>query len=323
MPLPTSQDLHVNDLLTNLSVQFINAPTKFVSAQVFPVVPVQKQTDIYAVFDRGDFLRDEAQPRSPGDESAGGGYRVDTSNTYSCQVYAFHKDVPDETRNNYDQPFDPDRNATQFLTQKRQLREEVEWATKFFTTGIWTGSTTATDLVAGTDFTAWDDAASDIVQIIDDQAESIESNTAYYPNTLVLNRKGWNSMKNHPDIVDRVKHVSDGPVTTAIVAKLLGLERIIVGAAVKNTAQEGATTSVSYIFGNHALLCYAAPVAAVEMPSAGYTFRWTGMDGSQGGAAISTFRMDWRKQDRHEIEFAFQHKTISTIMGVFFQNVAS
>jgi hypothetical protein len=58
-------------------------------------------------------------------------------------------------------------------------------------------------------------------------------------------------------------------------------------------------------------------------PSAGYTFRWTGMDGSQGGAAISTFRMDWRKQDRHEIEFAFQHKTISPIMGVFFQNVAS
>ena len=30
-----------------------------------------------------------------------------------------------------------------------------------------------------------------------------------------------------------------------------------------------------------------------------------------------------RKQDRHEIEFAFQHKTIPTIMGVFFQNVAA
>jgi hypothetical protein len=138
-----------------------------------------------------------------------------------------------------------------------------------------------------------------------------------------VNRTGWNTMKNHPDIVDRVKHVSDGPVTTDIVAKLLGLERIVIGAAVKNTAQEGATDSVSYIFGKHALLCYAAPAPGLEVPSAGYTFRWTGMDSSMGGATISTYRIDIKKVDRHEIEFAFDPRVTSSIMGVFFQNIAS
>lgn len=323
MPLPALADQHVNTLLTNVSVQFANAPSKFIASQVFPVVHVEKKTNIYAVFNRGDFLRDEAQLRAPGDESAGGGYKVDVTNTYSCNDYAFHKDISDQSRNNTDDPFAPDRNAVQFLTQKRLLKEEVVWATNFFGTGIWTGSTTGTDLVAGTDFTAWDDYSSDVIAIIDQQAESIESNTALYPNTLVLSRQGWNTLKNHPDIVDRVKYTTDGPVTPDIVARLLQLDRILIGAAVKNTAAEGATDSVSYIFGKHALLCYAAPEAGLEVPSAGYTFRWTGMDSSMGGAAVSTYRIDIKKVDRQEIEFAFDQKVISSICGVFFQNITS
>lgn len=324
MPLPTGADQHVNSLLTNLSVMFVNDPGKFVAPQAFPPVPVMKQTGIIPQFDRADFLRDEAQVRAPASESAGGGYRVDNTATYNCLEYAYHKDIADQDRANADDPYAPDRNAVAYLNQKRLLREEVQWASNYFTTGVWTGSSTATDLVAGTDFTAWDDAASDIVGIIDNEAEAIEAATAMYPNLLVLSRAGWNTVKNHPDIVDRVKHVSDGPVTPDIVARLLGIERILVGAAVRATSGEGAaTTTTSYIFGKHALLCYANPTPALEMPSAGYTFRWTSVEGGEGGAAVSTYRMDLRKADRHEIDFGFDQKVISAVCGAFFQNVCS
>ena len=40
MPLPSASQLHVNQLLTDLSVMYVNAPASFISPVAFPVVPV-------------------------------------------------------------------------------------------------------------------------------------------------------------------------------------------------------------------------------------------------------------------------------------------
>ena len=42
-------------------------------------------------------------------------------------VYAFHKDVDDQTRANSDTPLAPDRDATTFITQRMLLRQEIQW----------------------------------------------------------------------------------------------------------------------------------------------------------------------------------------------------
>lgn len=325
MPLPTGADMHVNSLLTDLSVGWVTDPSKYVSADAFPVVQVNKQTGLYAEFDRGDFLRDEAKVRAPATKAAGGGYRVTTSSNYRCEVYAYGKYVADQDRDNADDPFQPDRDAGVWLNQKRRLKEEVAWTTAFFTTSIWTGSTTGTDLVEGTDFVRFNDPTSDPIGYIDDQGASIEANTGQTANTLVLNRRGWNALKRHPDIVDRLKGMGS-PERPAVanqqnVAAVLELDRILIARAPRNTAEEGATVSTNYIAGNHALLCFAAPSPSLEMPSAGYTFRWTPEDGGAGGAIVETYRDDRRKADWHEINFAFEHKVVSAICGAFFQNV--
>jgi len=325
MPLPTGTDMHVNSLLTNLSVGWMTDPSLFIAADAFPVVQVQKQTGLYAEFDRGDFLRDEAQVRAPATKAAGGGYKVTTTSRYDCEVYSWGKYVADQDRDNSDDPFKPDQDAGMYLVQKRRQKEEVAWTTAFFGTGIWTGSTTTTDLVAGTDFTAWTDPASDLIGDVDLQSTEIESNTGQTPNTLVVNRRGWNAIKRHPDIIERLKGMGS-PERPAIanqanVAAILELDRVLIARAPRNTAAEGATDATDYIAGNHALLCYSAPSPSLNTPSAGYTFRWTPQDG-EGGAVVETYRDDRRKADWHEINFAFQHKVVSAICGAFFQNVA-
>jgi hypothetical protein len=60
MPRPTSGDSHVNSLLTNLAVKPLLKPRMFAAADIFPICPVEKQSDAYVVYDTGDFLRDEA-----------------------------------------------------------------------------------------------------------------------------------------------------------------------------------------------------------------------------------------------------------------------
>jgi len=322
MPLPTQGDQHVDALLTDVSVAYMQADTKFVAGQVFPRVSVQKQSGRIATYSKADLLRDEMEVRGPGSVSAGGGYRVSTT-TYVADVYAFHQDVDDQAVANADTPFSPVRDATQFVTSKSLIKQEVDWASSFFTTGLWTGSSTSTDLIAGTDFTAWDDVAGSPINDISDQAAEIESKTGYLPNTLVINRRAWNAIKNHPDVIDRIKHTSAQSITTDVFARLCDLDRVLVGAAVKNSAQEGLASSVGYIFGNHALLVYAAPSPSLMVPSGGYTFVWSGLTGAAEGRRIKRFRMEDRASDRIEIEAAWDAKVVAADVGAFFSAVAS
>ncbi len=267
MPQPNPGDLHVNGLLTNISVAHVQDDSKFVADKVFPGVNVEKQSDLYATYNQADLMRDEMKIRKPGSESAGGGYDVDNTNSYTAVVRSIHKDVHDQERDNADDPYSPDQDAAMWLGQKVLINREINWTTKFFATSIWD-----TDRTGGTDFTQWDDVSSDPIGEITTQSAVIEERTGFYPNKLVVNRRVWNRLKNHPDFVDRVKHTSDDAVSRRLVAQLLELDDIHIAAGVRNTAGEGLTGSFSYIAGNHALLLYAAPSPGLYQPSAGYTF---------------------------------------------------
>ena len=116
MPQPTISDVHIDAILTNISVAYMQRAENMIADKVFPVVPVDKKSNKYFKYDKNDWFRDEAQRRAPGTESAGGGYNLSTD-TYSADVWAFHKDVDDQTLANADTPLNPLREAAEFVTQ--------------------------------------------------------------------------------------------------------------------------------------------------------------------------------------------------------------
>ena len=153
---PTNSDVHVDAALTNISIAYLQDESTFIADKVFPIVPVSKQSDKYFIYDRNDFFRDEAKKRAPNTESAGGGYNLGTD-SYFADVWAFHKDVADQTTSNEDEVIDGESDAAEFTMQKLLIRRERQFVTKYMATGIWT-----TDKTGGTDFVKWDDeAASD------------------------------------------------------------------------------------------------------------------------------------------------------------------
>ena len=162
MPQPSQTDVHVDAILTNISIAYIQKAANFISQKVFPVVPVDKQSDKYFKYNKADWFRDEAELRADATESAGSGYTLATD-FYYAPVYAFHKDVGDQVRANTDNPLDPDRDATQFVTQRMMLRQEIQWVSDYFKTGVW-----GTDVVGGTAFVQWNDyAGSDPIEDIE------------------------------------------------------------------------------------------------------------------------------------------------------------
>lgn len=319
MPQPSQTDVHVDSILTNISVAYIQKSDNFVAQQVFPVVPVDKQSDLYFKYTKGDWFRDEAEKRADATESAGSGYALGTD-SYFCDVYAFHKDIGDQVRKNTDTPLDPDRDGTQFVTQRMMLRQEIQWVSDYFKTGVW-----ATDKSGSSDFTQWSDfAGSDPLEDIELGKETILSNTGFEPNTLVMGYSVFRKLKNHPDLVDRIKYTSSNVVTTAIMAKYFDVDRVLVCKAIKNTAKEGQTAAFSFTHGKHALLLYVNSSPSILQPSAGYVFTWKGVSEGLGTSiGITRFRMQHLRADRIEAQIAWTNKIVANDLGFFYNNAVA
>ena len=311
MAQPTSNDVHVDAILTNISVAYIQEQSAYIASQVFPLIPVEKQSDKYFTYAKGDWFRDEAQLRAPATESAGSGYTLATS-SYSTQVYAFHKDVDDQVRANADTPLNPDRDATTFVTQRMLMRQEVQWTSDFFASGIWANDVTPSNL--------WSDyTSSDPIGDVETGKAAMLNSTGYLPNTLVLGYDVFRQLRHHPDIVDRVKYTSAENVTEDILARFFGVDRIMVARAIRNTGLEGAANSFSNIAGKNAALYYVAPTPGLLTPSAGYTFAWRGVsDGMGANIGITRFRMPELRADRIEAQMAWDNKVIASDLGYFF-----
>ena len=323
MPQPTRGQVHVNVPLTNVSVAYMQDQANFVSSRAFPIIPVTKQSDLYFTYNKNDFFRDEAQKRASGTESAGGGYNLDSTGSYACLVEAFHKDVDPQIRENSDDPLKPDQDAVRFVTQKLMIRQEVQWASNFFKTGVW-----GTDLTPGN---LWSDyAASDPIGDVETAITAVLQNTGFKPNRMVLGYPVFIKLKHHPDVIDRIKYTAGmgdpAQASPETIAKLFGIEEVLVCEAVYATNKEGETAAYSFIQGKHALVCYAAKAPSLLEPSAGYTFQWTGISRGLGTAtAVYSIPMDWLGVGtlRHEGEIAYAHKAVATDCGYFFGSVVA
>ena len=318
------QNAHIDRALTNTSVAYMQDASAFIADKVFPVVPVKRQSDVFYTYSKEDFMRDEAQVRGAGTESAGGDYGVEASDPYYCRKHAFHKDVTPEERANYDEPLDADTDATDFVSQKMLIRREMEWASKFFKTGIWGTEINGAETASSGQVVHWNSPTSDPIGDITSAAVKMASETGYKPNTLVLSPFAFNALKNHEDILDRIKYTQKGIVTADLLATLFEVEQVYVAWGVVNTAAKGATANVGFIMGKHALLCYSNPRPALKKPSAGYIFAWTGLEGSGAyGNRIVRLPMDMLGlgTERIEGEIAFDAKQICKDLGVFFNGI--
>ncbi len=321
---PSPGDVHVNKPLTNVSVRWSQNAEGFIADTVFPRLTVPNQSDIYYEYDRKNWLVGGAQKRGPASESAGGGYTLSQQN-YRADVWALHDDVDDQTRGNSDVPLQPDMDATDWVTENMMITKEVEWASNFFAGSKgWTDRQGVSSGATGTQFDQWEDYTNS-TPVIDLRSSvvTMQGSTGKKPNTLILGAEVWLVLQDHPDFLERITGGStsenNAMVNTAQLAKMLGLQRVVIAEAVRNTAQEGATETTSFIFGKGALLLFVEPSPGVKKPSAGYTFQWNGMAGAgSSGTRIKSIRDEFREMTRIEGQEAYVHKQVAGVLGTFF-----
>lgn len=312
MPGPVASDLHVDTLLTNISIGYSNPD--YIADRIFPIVNVQKQSDKLVEFDQSHWFRDTARIRSRGTKSQGGGYAVTTSATYFCDRYSYRKEVADEDRDNADAVFSLDREATEFATDKVMMRREVAFAADFFALTKWT-----TDKTGATDFTKWSDygGSTPLVDLATYQ-DTVEALIGREPNTLVLGKQVWTQLRWHPDLIDLIKYTQRGILGVDLFASLAQFPKVLVGKAIYTTSAEGtAEASVTYtrVWGKNALMLYVPAAPTLRTPAGGYTFVWQRVPNAL--QYIKRMRDEEREVDIIEASTYYDQKITAARAGLF------
>lgn len=320
MPAPTQSDLHVNVPLTNVSIAYLQQSSAYISDKIFPKVPVKKQSDLYWKYSKSDWRRTDVARRAPSTESPGVGWNMDTDQ-YFAHVYAVHKDIDDQLRSNADSNFNLDRDATEFITNQMLLKRDIDWNSKFFTTGVW-----ANEVEGTTDFTKWSDSGSDPVTDVAQWVLDFRRATGFAPNKMVIGAEVLLYLKQHPDIIDRIKFTQKGIVTEDLIATLFNVEQLYTsyatvasGAQIPDAAAQDAGASYDFISNSKSiLLAYAPSGPSLQTPSAGYTFTWNGyLGGNSQGIKVKRFRMEHIASDRVEAEMTYDMKVVCPDLGLF------
>jgi hypothetical protein len=312
--------LHVDQALTNLSIGYQNG--EFVAEQVFPPLPVDKQSNKYFVHDMERF-RSVDDHRRPGQAPTEIDWTLSTD-SYYCDGHGRRDVIPVEDMGNADEAVDLEITSTETLTDQIYLAREVNLVTAL------AAAMSPTALTAA----RWDVDSNDPIPVVEAAKETIQRATGKRPNCLLLSRPVFRGAHNNASVVGRItgaRSLTDSLVTPDQLRDLFEVDNLIIADAVKLTSMKGQTNALDFIWGKYALLFYRPPAMGRKVMALGATFRWNVLGAApanpdaQGG--VGQFVEKWYSQDRKatmvDACLYYDQKLISAGAGVMWSDCVS
>jgi hypothetical protein len=255
----TTGSVHVNAPLTNLAIKF--PLPDFVAERVFPVIPVNKESDVYYIFNREELL-DYDDLRAAGAESNEIAWDVDTD-SYLAEEYALKYLVPKRVADNSDPPVRPAMTAVEKLKQALMLRQERRVQAIVQSAAIITNNATPA--------INWDAAGAIIETDVDNAKNQMRLNSGLIPNAILMNYqvshvvKRWLKATAYTTFKEWLDQDKLPPV-------LWDMETVVAG-AVRNTANAAAAEVLADVWNDNVLLFFKQPSPSIDSVALGYIFR--------------------------------------------------
>ena len=268
MPI-TARDVHIDRPLSNLVVGF--EPQGTIVQNFLPIVNVNKQSDLYFKYEKGDFFRiPSSTERAPKTKGRTTHFNV-SSESYYATNYALVDEMDFETLVNQDDPLKLKEKGARNLVNLLMLDMENRIASQTRSvSNMGSGSTVASKWSSSTAGTS--DPFGDIALA----KNTIRSQTGYDANTMIIGREAYNALVRHADILDRIKYVQRGVVTADLLASLFDIPNVYVGNSIINTGEENLADSFSDVWGDESIIAhFAQSETDGKNPSLMYGFRWT------------------------------------------------
>ncbi|MBW1777103.1 MAG: hypothetical protein JRJ54_05845 [Deltaproteobacteria bacterium] len=312
--MPEPKDLHVDAILTNLSVKYRNEA--MIWPLVMPAVKVNKRSDIFFKYNKEDSYKlvdDTLGPKSDPNEVDWGV----TQDNYSVKGHGLGDWLPQESVDGADNPLQPEIDTVEFLNLLLDIAQEKRVADIVFAAASYpTGNKVQLSGDA-----QWGGAADDPVQDILNAVEGCFLRA----NTLVFGADAWKKFRALPEVLDAVKGATryqespGGLATLSEVASLLEVDRILVGRGRYTATKEGQTATYARLWGKHCAALHVVPNPGVKSITFGVTFAeslrktWRGFDGKKGEKGAHYFKVSWNSDE----------KIIASDLGYFIQDAVA
>lgn len=293
----------------------------FIGGDAIPCFPVEHKSDLYFVFNKDDWMRDDAvKVQAENEEAPMSGFAL-SKQSYNATPWWTSVPLSQLVTANSDPAVSLDKAAAQLVTQRMMIRRERIFATSFMAPSLWGTSVNGT-AGGGTDFTSWDDYASDPEKNVDDAKKAMLQSAGFEPNIFTVSYSVHQALKRHPIIKDRIKYTSSESINAEIIAKFFELDEYHVSKSSYSSSKEGATTKVqNFAIGPHALLTYKEGAPTIMSPTAATIFAWAGLTGlNNAGVRIDQYYDEKKEQDVIRGKFAFAMVITGADLGYFFQN---
>lgn len=281
--MPLVKDIHLDAVLTNISLAVSNDQA-LIAPQVWPVVPVKKDSDVYYVYDKSNMRVDETRwaPKTTAKEI---NWNV-TPEGYKTERHALQELVEDDEKQNQDTPIDVMADSAQIIAEKLMIRREKRLAAVLDDAGSYEAGADVSIVLAN----RWDNytsATSDPSADVAAARAKINAMTGKSPNVMVLPRQVYEKVREHPKVMERIKYTQVGVITPQLLQTLWDIEKVIVAGGIENTAIEGQADSLAYIWGKQVYFGVVAARPGLRQISWGYHIQ---------SQAMQTDR--WRDEER-------------------------
>ncbi|MCH8029075.1 MAG: hypothetical protein IH874_03990 [Candidatus Dadabacteria bacterium] len=297
--MPERTDVHIDTPLTNLSVKYSN--DELIWRSVMPIVRVRKPSDKYFEYTKADvysIVDDAVGPKSMPNE-------VDWdlgTKTFTVTDHALADWVPQEVVDASDNPVSPLVDTNDFLNERLDLAQEDRVAALVFLAATYPSGNKVT--LSGT--SQWSGSADDPVS---DVLTAVET-CFMRANTLVFGEEAWKVFRILPEVLDAVKSSTrfqgsqGGLASSSEVASLFDVNRVLIGRARKNTADEGQTPAYARIWGKHMVALHVNPSPGIKGITFGVSFvetdrtTYRDFDGKMGVKGAHYIKVGWNSDEK-------------------------
>lgn len=263
------EDLRIVDpVLTTLARGYSNA--QLVADALFPFAVVEKEAGKIPQFGKEAFkiYNTERALRAKSNRISPEGM---TPLDFVCDEHDL--EYPIDYRESEEAMFPLEEHGAMVVTEGIRVRHEKKCADLAQTLGNYPTGNKVT-LAGASQFT---NAASDPIGVIEDAKEAVRGKIGKRPNVIVIGALAFKALKNHAQLLERIKYSMTGVVTSELMKQIFGIGNIVVGEAVY--ASDAGV--FSDIWSDNCILAYVPGASAQGErtpyePSFAYTLRKRG-----------------------------------------------
>ena len=265
--MPPTNELHVDSILTNLSLKYMNE--ELIADMVLPIVKVRKRSDKFFVYDKANAYRIVDSSVGPKAQPNEVDWKVGTQN-YSVDDHALADYLPIENIDNSDSPLEPRADTNEFLNEQLAISREKRVADIVFKAATYDAGNKK-DLAAA----KWGADGDDPIANVQDAVNGCFARA----NTLVFGHEAWEKYRALPEVLDAVKSSSrqqdtpGGLATRKEIAELFEVKNVLVGRARYISSKRGQADTYARIWGKAMAALRVVPNPGIKSITFGVSFQ--------------------------------------------------